>query len=177
MPQGRGFTNLSVNIPSRRELSPTTKSRIHGRSLAGQSSLRIEKHKTVPRSTIDHLLKRAEQQKTTANAPRTGRPRTYDARDERRVVCTVRLHPKFTYEDLRRITSLNFENETLRTILRDHHILNWRSKKRPALTEEHARIRSAFARAWLDFDWLTVLFLDECSVEKGVGKELSLIHI
>ena len=79
----------------------------------------------------------------------------------------MRLHPKITYEDLRRITSLNFANETLRTISRDHHILDWRSKKRPALTET----KLAFARAWLDFDWLTVLFLDECSVEKGVGKE------
>ena len=147
MPQRRGLSNLSVNIPSRCELLPTTKGRIHGRSLAGQSSLRIEKHKTVPKSKIDHLLKRGEQRNTTANAPRTGRPRIYDARDERRVVCTVRLHPKITYEDLRRITSLNFANETLRTILRDHHIHNWRSKKRPALTEEHARIEIAFARA------------------------------
>jgi len=84
----------------------------------------------------------------------------------------VRLHPKITYKDLRCITSLNFANKTLRTILCDHYIFDWRSKKRPELTEEHARIRLAFVRVWLDFDWLTVLFSDECSVEKGVGKEI-----
>jgi len=39
------------------------------------------------------------------------------------------------------------------------------------LTEEHVRIRLAFARAWLDFNWLRVLFLDKCPVKKGISKK------
>ena len=81
------------------------------------------------------------------------------------------MSPKITYKDLRRSTGLKFGNKLLRGILQDHGILNWRSKRRPALTEAIASIRLAFARAWITFDWSTVLFSDECSVEKGVGKE------
>jgi len=32
-------------------------------------------------------------------------------------------------------------------------------------------MRLSFARAWINYDWSTVLFSDECSVEKGVHKE------
>ena len=82
MPQYCGLTNLSVNIPSRRELSPTTKDRIHSRSLAVLPSSQIEKHKAVRKSTTDHLLKEAKQCNTTTNAPQTSRPQIYNARDE-----------------------------------------------------------------------------------------------
>jgi hypothetical protein len=56
-------------------------------------------------------------------------------------------------------------------ILRDVGIINWRSKRRPILIADHARLRLAFALANLNTDWTNVIFLDECSVKKGVGKQ------
>jgi len=72
MPQRRGLSNLSVNIPSRREYSPTTKGRLHSRLLAGQSSSQIAKLKGVPKLIIDHLLIYAKQRNTTNNLPQSG---------------------------------------------------------------------------------------------------------
>jgi hypothetical protein len=83
----------------------------------------------------------------------------------------VRKNPKFTYKELQRETGLDFSRETFRSILRSIGIENWRSKRRPALTEEVARLRLQFAVANLDLDWTRVIFSDECSVEKGVGKQ------
>jgi hypothetical protein len=87
------------------------------------------------------------------------------------VVCFTRQHLKHTYEDLRHEPSLNFSNETLRSILRNVGIINWRSKKRLALTVVYACLCYQFAMAHMNTDWTTVIFLDKCSVEKGVRKQ------
>jgi hypothetical protein len=61
--------------------------------------------------------------------------------------------------------------KVLRRILQDVGILNWRSKRRPNLTADYARLRLQFASQWINSDWSSTLFSDECSVKKGVGKE------
>lgn len=124
MPRRRPLSNIPVNISSRRQLSSSAKDRIHGRALAGQSAREISSAERAPKSTIDHLLQRVEHRNTTANLPRSGRPRIYNDRDERRIIRQVRLSPKITYNDLRRETSLNFSRDVLRRILRDYGILN-----------------------------------------------------
>ena len=171
MPRKRLLSNISVNISPRKQLSSEAKNKIYGRALAGESSTEIEAAENVPKPTIDHLLERIIERETTDNLPRSGRPRIYDDRDERAVVRQVRLSPKMRYDDLRKATGLEFSNKVLRGILNDYGIINWRSKRRPALTEAIASIRLAFARAWINFDWSTAWFSDECSVKKGVGKE------
>jgi hypothetical protein len=77
------------------------------------------------------------------------------------VIRIARRTPKCTYATLRKQSGLDLSTKVLRRILQDAGILNWRSDRRPELTVEHARLRLQFAR----------LFSDECSVEKGVGKE------
>jgi len=171
MPRKRPLSNISVNISPRKQLSSKAKNKIYGRVLAGESSIEIEAAENVPKPTIDYLLQRIIERETTNNLPRSGRPRIYDDRDERAVVRQVQLSPKMRYEDLHKATGFEFSNKVLRGILIYYGIINWRSKRRPALTEVIASIQLAFARAWINLDWSTVLFSDECSVEKGVGKE------
>jgi hypothetical protein len=58
-------------------------------------------------------------------------------------------------------------------ILKDHGITNWRAKKRPELTEAHAKARLQWAlenRHRTDEEWAQIIWSDECSVEKGAGK-------
>ena len=50
---------------------------------------------------------------------------------------------------------------------------HWISKKRPILSEEHAKARLEWVeerRNWTYDDWAKVIFTDECSIERGSGK-------
>jgi len=147
MPRRRPLSNIPINISTRQELSSDAKNKIYGRALAGQSAREIEAAECVPKSTIDGLLQRVEQRNTTNNLPRSGQPKIYTERDKRRIIFQVRLSPKITYNELRRINGFQFSYDTIRTILNNHGIINWRSKRRPALTEAVAATRLAFARA------------------------------
>jgi len=60
-------------------------------------------------------------------------------------------------------------------VLKEHGISNWRCKKRPKITPEVARKRLAFAKAhvnWTLDQWLSVIWSDECSVQRGSGKKI-----
>jgi hypothetical protein len=72
---------------------------------------------------------------------RTGRPRLWDNRFERRVLRFARWNPKMTYKDMKdQLDTLLFKS-TLRRILQDNGISNWLSKKRPYLTKEVVKKR------------------------------------
>jgi ketohexokinase/beta-glucosidase len=60
---------------------------------------------------------------------------------------------------------------TIKRILLDEGLLHWRARGRPELTEEHARIRLAWALQHRDEDWSKWVFSDECSVETGKGQK------
>lgn len=63
---------------------------------------------------------------------------------------------------------------TIKKILKEHGIGNWRVKRRPFLTEVNAAKRLAWClarRHWLEEDWALVVWSDECSVERGRGKQ------
>jgi len=124
MPRRRPLTIILVNISTRCELSSDAKSKLYGRTPAGQSASEIEAKENVPKLTINHLLQRIEQCNTMANLPRNGRPRVHNDGDKQQVIRQVRLSPKITYEDLQRSTGLEFSNKLLRGILKDHGILN-----------------------------------------------------
>jgi len=158
MPRRRPSSNIPINISTRRQLSSDAKSEIYGRAAAGESACEIESAEKVPKSTIEHVLQRIEQRNTTADLPRSGRPCICNNRDQWHIIRQVRLSPKIKYEELRRATGLEFRREVLRCILQDHGIAKWRSKRRPALTQEVASMRLSFTRAWIDHNWFTVLF-------------------
>lgn len=163
----------SVNIRRGPELSPNTRGKIIGAKDFGGTATQIGKRYNYPESTIRSTLKLEPERDRNVSQPRSGRPKTYSDRDERHILRQVRLHPKCTYADVRRACLVKLCDSTLSSILKKHGITNWRAKKRPHLTEEHAAIRLAWCIERLDWtveDWKKYMWSNECSVERGKGK-------
>jgi transposase len=145
MPRRTPFEALPLNAIAGCELSHDTKIASTSRAAARQSAREIEAAENTPKSTIDSLLQRTKQRNTRENQPRSGRPKSYTHRDERMVIRIAHRTPKCTYATLRKQSGLDLST-VLRRILQDAGILNWRSKHRPELRAEHARLRLQFAR-------------------------------
>jgi DDE superfamily endonuclease/Transposase len=63
---------------------------------------------------------------------------------------------------------------TIKKILVEHGIHNWRARRRPFLTEENAAIRLAWClrhQYISEEEWGLFMWSDECSVERGRGKQ------
>ena len=100
------------------------------------------------------------------------------AADERHIVRIARREPKLTYRALQEAAGVNVHNRTIGRHLAEYGIKNWRAKKRPKLLEVHAQLRLEFARRhqnWTVAQWRNVIFLDECSLERGSGKETTWV--
>jgi hypothetical protein len=60
------------------------------------------------------------------------------------------------YADVRRACLVKLYDNTIKSILKQHSITNWRAKKCPHLTEEHAAIQLVWCIERLDWtvdDW------------------------
>ena len=71
-------------------------------------------------------------------------------------------------------TQIQLSRSTLYCLLKRAGIRNWRAHKRPKLTEEHARLRPQFAHKCKRLsaeEWAQFTFPDECSIERGSGKQ------
>ena len=108
------------------------------------------------------------------SAPRSGRPKLLERYEERNILRLVRLHPKWTYKTLLKEAGLEVSHRTVYRVLKKHGIRNWLAKKRPELSPEVARTRLIWAREhanWTHEQWMNVIWSDECSVERGTGKD------
>lgn len=76
----------------------------------------------------------------------------------------------WTYKSINSQLKQPLSRDLLRRIRQDAGLVNWRAKKRLALTQAHAKDRLAWCKTHVDTDWPKRLFSDECSVEKGRGK-------
>lgn len=170
MSQRTPLAIIDSNRRSGYQLTTDQKSRIVGRSLAGQNHTKIALSEGLPRSTVSSLLRRVATRHTIANNPRSGRRRVYTDQDERAVLRSIRNSPKLTFEQLRSATGLNFTQKVFKAICNKHNIEHWHCKQRPELTVIHAQRRLAWALQHRSIDWSNWLFSDECSVEKGAGQ-------
>ena len=101
--------------PDRRagsQLSDNHKFLLYGRALVGQLTRSIAKAEGLNRSTVGTVLQRVRLRGTPATAPRTGRPKKHDARDDRRILRIARAMPKITYTGLKREAGLEFSWST-----------------------------------------------------------------
>jgi transposase len=162
----------SGNIRRGPELSPFTRAKIVGARDFGGTPTQIGTRYNLAESTIRSTLKLDPERSNGISKPRSGRPKLYTEREERCILRQVRLHPKCTYADVRRACLVTLCDSTLRRILKKHGIANWRAKKRPELTEEHAAARLAWCierKNWGVEEWRKYMWSDECSVERGSG--------
>ena len=81
---------------SRHELPDFERGRIVGAADFGGNPSEIARRYEIPRTTVRSVI----QNPTQRNNSRTGRPRSLDERDERRLLREVQKNPKISYQDL-----------------------------------------------------------------------------
>jgi hypothetical protein len=154
------------------ELTPYQRGKIEGACSAGSSFPDAASLvKCDPRTARSTLLLAPERLDGHIK-PRTGRPKLYDVRFERRVLRLARWNAKMTYEDMKMQLDTYLSRDTLRRILQEHGLFSWLAKKRPYLTEAAVkkRIKWCLEHAdWTFEEWATIIWSDECSVERGAG--------
>jgi hypothetical protein len=133
------------------ELTPYARGKIVGAAQMGSSPSVIAAVQNQSQTNIRNTLRLDLERNEGQSKPRSGRPKLYTDRDERRILRQVRLFPKCTYADVRKACAITLCNTTLKTILSKHSISNWRAKRRPELTEEVAAKRLAWCL--LRKDW------------------------
>ena len=99
---------------------------------------------SLPRSTIQSTLDLDELRNNGESQPRIGRPLSYTPSDERRILRIVRAHPKLTYRELLSQLGLEIHPNTVKKILKEYRIQNWKCKHRPFLTPALAAKRLAW---------------------------------
>ena len=165
---------LSVTNGNRRpnyQLSPGRKRQFVARHNAGESYNKIARIERVSKSTAATVIQKVKKRRSIENNARSGRPRVYTETDVHSLLRHARISPLLDYEELKREAGFTMSTSTVKRILEEHGILNWRAKKRPHLTQREATLRLAFAQSHINTDWSRVLFSDECSVEKGRGRK------
>jgi transposase len=104
------------------ELSPHTRSVIIGMKLGGKNGVQIADELKLPRSTVYNTINQSSNRDANQSKPRSGQPKRYTARDERRVLRIVQQNPKMTWRAVMTALNLNVSKRTLQRILEEHGI-------------------------------------------------------
>ena len=167
------LTLISSNVRRRKELSPHQRGIIEGLTLGGSSAAEISMTQNDPIQTVHTTLRRAQVREIGKTLPRQDRPKKASDADTRHILRIVRKNPAITYHQLRIDSGLDFSTSTFYRLLKSSGISNWVAKKRPKLTEGNAAKRLAWAlehQGWTKEQWASVIWSDECSVERGIGQ-------
>lgn len=132
---------ISGNKPRGNELSQYMRGKIEFAAEIGAPRAEIAKTLNLPLTTVKYTLSKASQRHNGESLPRSGRPKEYSERDERAIVRIARRNPRIKYRDLILQAGIDLYRKTIYRILCEHGIKKWLAKKRPLLTEEHAKAR------------------------------------
>lgn len=154
-------------------LSPQLRSRICELHARGYSVPQIHRIHNVNISTIRTTIRRESLRIDNTTRPRSGRPPTINAelRDHLYDIVT-NIDPFITVRKLTEEADGACEN-TVRALMREMGRRKWIALCRPLLSAANAADRLAWATIYRHYrapDWIRVVWSDECSVERGVGK-------
>ena len=156
------------------ELTPYQRGMIMGGQALGHSQREMERVFNFPQSTIQYTIEKHGERNDDESKSRPGRPKKLSNRDKRLIIRLARKNPRITYAQLLKETGVICSQSTLYRIFKDYGLTNWLAKKRPLLTEEVAKKRYVWClthQGWDVADWSNIMWSDECSVEKGSGKQ------
>lgn len=139
----------------------------------GANKATIQRFYNHPYSTVADTILKASERENGHSLPRTGRPKSYTPAEERLVLRHARKFPKQTYAEVVKACGVTFKKDTVKRILKEHGIKNWKCKRRPFLTQKYAKARLIWClkhRGTSAEEWGMIAWSDECSVERGRGK-------
>jgi hypothetical protein len=129
------------------EISPYMRGQVAGKASECRGLRGIATDLKLDYSTVRYTLKQDELRHEGESLPRAHRKKSYTDADERNLLRHVRLNPKDTYKQVIIACGLDCKTTTVKKILKQHGIANWRCKQRPELTEAHALKRLAWCLA------------------------------
>ena len=148
-------------------LTDHQRSRIIGMVEAGLQYAEVARRLGIHRSTVGRTVRRYGATGSTAELPRSGRPRVTTARDDQ-YIRTSHLRDRFRSATF---TARNLPNahrrispQTVRNRLRAYGIKAHRPSIKVSLTDRHKQARLAWCLArvnWNHHQWRNVLFTDE----------------
>ena len=173
LPQCSVLGTISGNRAFNHQLSPYQRGKIVGLTARGEKSRSIEDLLKVSRGAVRSTIQLDHVRHEGNPQVRSGRPKEYSEATIRKIIRHVRLQLKDSYAELIRACDLSIKRTTIKSILSQHGITNWRARRRPLLTEANVAKRLAWClehRYWTKEEWGLYMWSDECSVERGRGK-------
>jgi hypothetical protein len=171
-PTRRALAPISSNRQPGDQLSPYQRGQILGRQSEGATPTKIAHDLNLDRSTVRYTIAVDLIRTEGKSLPRIPRGKSYTEAEQRLILRHVRLNPKDTYQEVKDACNVTCSTSTIKRILQEAGIGNWRAKRRPFLLPIHAAKRLAWClarRNWTAEDWGQVVWSDECSVERGQG--------
>lgn len=165
---------ISGNRTDKTELTPHQRGMIVGAKALGHTPTEIGKALNFTKQTVQYTLQKQSERKNGVSKSRSGRPEVLSDRDRRYIIKHARLNPRITYAQLKIEAGVTCSKATLYRTLGLYGITNWLAKKRPLLPPEAVYKRLELCKAHRDWNfeqWLKIIWSDECSVEKGSGKQ------
>jgi hypothetical protein len=143
LPPRQPLTPLNPNRSFNGHLSPGSRRQIVAEYNCGYTPLAIALGHNLSISTTRYTIKKSAQRTGNATLPKKPRKKTYSHVEERNILRFVRTDPKATYAQVKKAVRLKCSTTTIKRILRENGILNWRAKRRPFLSDKAARKRLA----------------------------------
>jgi hypothetical protein len=173
-PQRAPLGLVSGNRQFNHELSPYQRGIAVGMSFQGAKSSDIQVVLDCSRGALRNTLTFADLRAEGKSRARIGAPKTYTEADERNLLRHVRKNPKDSYAKIKDVCGMTCSKSTIKKILVKHGIHNWIARRQPFLTEANAAVRLAWClkhRYMCPEEWGLFMWSDECSVERGRGKQ------
>ncbi|KAH9204021.1 hypothetical protein DL95DRAFT_349506, partial [Leptodontidium sp. 2 PMI_412] len=110
------------------ELSPYLRGQILGQARRYTNPYEIARDLKLDYGTVKYTIKQEPLRDDGKSLPRKPRGKSYTIAEERKLLRHVRLHPKDTYQEVITPCSLGCKETTVKKILKEHGITNWRAK-------------------------------------------------
>lgn len=155
-------------MDNRRHLSDAERNQVVGMLQNGASQGRVAERFAVSQSVISRLWMRFQERGEVAERPRSGRPRSTTARQDRYISIIARRNRFHDASSLNRqfaaATGTRISSQTLRRRLHDNNLWSCRPALRIPLSVRHRQARLVWCQDhdhWRRRDWQCVLFTDE----------------
>ena len=143
-PQRTPLGLVSGNRQFNHELTPYQRGVAIDMTFKGAKSSEIEVALNCSRGALRSTLQSAQLRNEGRSQARIGAPKSYTDADERNLLRHIRKNPKDSYAKVKKACGMSCSKSTIKKILVEYGIHNWRARRRPILTEENVAIRLAW---------------------------------